>query len=101
QTGIVVDVEAALGAERLPTDIETALYRIVQESLNNVVKHSRARSVTVVVTRRPGAVTAVVEDDGQGFDPESVREDGYGLVGMRERLALIGGQLRIESSPGA
>jgi len=98
QTGITVDFEAAL-PERLPGEVETALYRIVQESLTNVVKHARARNVTVVLTRRGTAVTAVVEDDGQGFDPEQTRDDGFGLVGMRERLSLLDGRLEIESSP--
>ena len=100
QTGIEVQFGAALGAERLPGEIETALYRIVQESLTNVVKHARARHVSIALTRMEGFVTAVVEDDGQGFDPGS-GGDGFGLIAMRERLGLLGGRLRIESSPSA
>ena len=69
QTGIRVRFESGLGPERLPAEVETALYRIVQESLTNIVKHSRARNVSVVLIRKPGAVAAVIEDDGQGFDP--------------------------------
>jgi len=97
QTGLAVDFGAALGEERLPGDVETALYRIVQESLTNVVKHAQARRVSIAVTRGGGSVKVVVEDDGQGFDSASA-DDRFGLVGMRERLALLGGRLRIESS---
>ena len=97
QTGLRVDLEARLD-ERLPADVETALYRIVQEALTNIVKHARARSVSVVLTRGGEAVTALVEDDGRGFalDPNG---DGLGLAGMQERLALLGGRLKIESAP--
>lgn len=98
QTGIQVDFEAALGDTRLPGEIETTLYRIAQEALTNVVKHARARSVSLVVQRRPGSVSAVIEDDGTGFDPESLDDHGLGLLGMQERLALIGGTLELETS---
>src|SRR5438874_865167 len=64
QSGIAVDFEAALGPERLPEEVETAIYRIVQESLTNVVKHAQARHVSVLLTRRSGAAAAVIEDDG-------------------------------------
>jgi signal transduction histidine kinase len=101
QSGISVDFQAALADERLPDEAETALYRIVQESLTNVVKHAQARRVSILLTRKDGAVKAVVEDDGRGFDPERIREDGFGLVGMRERLALLGGRLEIESASDA
>jgi two-component system, NarL family, sensor histidine kinase DevS len=99
QTGISVDFETALANERLPAEVETALYRIVQESLTNVVKHARARRVSILLARRAGVVKAVVEDDGRGFDPTELRDDGFGLVGMRERLALLGGRLEVESRP--
>ncbi len=100
QTGISVDFGAALGDERLPSEVETALYRIVQESLTNVVKHARAENVSIALTKMEGTVKAVVEDDGQGFDPAKT-DGGYGLIGMRERLALLGGHLRIESNSSA
>jgi two-component system, NarL family, sensor histidine kinase DevS len=99
QTGISVDLEVALSDERLPGEAETALYRIVQESLTNVAKHAHARTVTIVVTRGASSVTAVVEDDGVGFDVDQEREGSFGLIGMRERLASFGGKLAIESSP--
>ena len=101
QTGIRVDFHSALGEKRLPGEVETALYRVVQESLTNIVKHANARSVSISVARRESAVAAVIEDDGDGFDPRVVREGGVGLLGMRERLALLDGRVEIESRPGA
>jgi signal transduction histidine kinase len=101
QTGIAIDFAAALGKGRLPGEVETALYRIVQESLTNIVKHARARHVSIALTRMRNSVKVVVEDDGQGFDPEGVGAEGFGLVGMRERLAILGGRLQVESSTGA
>jgi signal transduction histidine kinase len=101
QTGIDVGFEHALGAERLPEEIETALYRIVQEALTNVVKHAAAEHVSVVVARRDGAVTAVIEDDGRGFGAGGSGENALGLIGMRERLGLLDGRLAVESTQGA
>ncbi len=101
QAEIRVDFHSALGAARLPTDVESTLYRVVQESLTNIVKHAQAQNVSVSISRRDSAVVAVIEDDGAGFDPRSVREDGFGFLGMRERLALLDGRLEIESRPGA
>jgi len=98
QTGIEIDFEASIANERLPEEVEIALYRIVQESLTNVVKHARARHVSILLARRNGAVKVVIEDNGQGFDPSEDANGGFGLVGMRERLALLGGRLEIESS---
>jgi signal transduction histidine kinase len=103
RTGLAVDLEARLPAERLSGETETTLYRIVQEALTNVVKHAGAGRVSVLLTRKPGTVVAVVEDDGAGFDPARVVETdtgGLGLVGMRERVALVSGRLTVESSPG-
>lgn len=100
QTGMPVQFESNVGDVRLPEDVETALYRIVQEALTNVVKHAQAQSVSVVVSRTPDAAVAVVEDDGVGFDPKSTRPDGFGVEGMRERVALLDGRLRVESRAG-
>ena len=100
QTGIPVDLEAMLGATRLPPGTETALYRITQEALTNVVKHAHATRVSIVLTRKDASVTAVIEDDGRGFDPGSTREGGYGLLGMRERVELLGGRLNVEANGG-
>ena len=99
QTGIKVDLESRLGEQRLPFDIETALYRITQEALTNVVKHARAKRVSIVLTKRNGAVSAVIEDDGRGIGDDESVNDGLGLLGMRERVALVNGRLSVESSP--
>jgi signal transduction histidine kinase len=72
----------------------------VQEALTNIVKHARSSAVSIVLARARGMVTAVIEDDGRGFSPDGGGE-GLGLLGMGERLALLGGKLKIESSPGA
>jgi signal transduction histidine kinase len=101
QTGIQVDLEPRLGEERLSPDVETALYRITQEALTNVVKHAQANRVSIVLTRRMGSISAVIEDDGRGFGEGEAGENGLGLLGMRERIALVGGRLSVESSPGA
>jgi signal transduction histidine kinase len=101
QSGLQVELEARLGDERLPQDAETALYRVIQEAFTNVVKHSGAQRVSILLQRTNGVAVAVVEDDGKGFDPLAARGDAIGLQGMRERLALLGGRLRIESSSGA
>jgi PAS domain S-box-containing protein len=76
------------------------VYRIVQEALANVARHAGARRVTVRLARQGSRVVATVRDDGIGFDPESVRPGGLGLVTMRERAALIGGALVVRSTPG-
>jgi signal transduction histidine kinase len=102
QTGISVEFIPNLpGDERLPPEVETALYRLVQESLTNVVKHARANSVSIVLTRRDGSASVVVEDDGVGFDSGREAGDGLGLLGMQERVGLLGGRLTVESRPGA
>jgi signal transduction histidine kinase len=101
-TGIEIHLEAQLADERLPGDVETTLYRIVQEALTNVAKHAGARRVSILLVRRGESVTAVIEDDGQGFAQEKPsRDGGIGLAGMRERVALLDGRLQVESSPGA
>jgi signal transduction histidine kinase len=101
ESGVEVDVEAQIGAERLPATVETTLYRIVQEALTNVAKHAEACRLSVTLLRKPGSVVVIVEDDGKGFDPGATGADGLGLTGMRERLALVGGTLKIETSAGA
>jgi signal transduction histidine kinase len=95
-----VDLEIRLGDERLPADVETTMYRIVQEALTNIAKHARATRVSILVTRKGDTAVVVVEDDGGGFDVGG-RTGGLGLSGMRERVALVGGKLRLETSPGA
>jgi signal transduction histidine kinase len=85
-------------SKRLSPELESTVYRLVQEALTNVVKHARADRVDLRVAISNGRVTVDVRDDGVGFDPEA-SNSGFGLVGMRERLALAGGSLTILSSP--
>jgi signal transduction histidine kinase len=100
-SGIGVELEAQIGEERLPSDVETTVYRIVQEALTNVVKHAEATRVSILLVRRDATVTAVVEDDGLGFDPEAAGEDSLGLEGMRERVELHEGRMTVETAPGS
>lgn len=98
---VPVDLAITLGDTRLPEGVETALYRIIQETLTNVIRHARAKSVSILVERRDGSAIAVVEDDGQGFDiGATTGEYHLGLLGMRERAELLGGHLTIESNQG-
>jgi signal transduction histidine kinase len=105
RSGVEIDFHATgLDDNRLPAPVETALYRVVQESLTNVIKHSKARRVSVVLFRSADSVSAVVEDDGRGFDPDScinsIMGNRLGLLGMQERATLLGGSLTVESVPG-
>lgn len=104
QSGVQLDIHAQVEAERLPVAVESAVYRIVQEALTNVARHSGATHTSVVVERHDGQVIAVVEDNGRGFDTEVpggaiASSGGLGLLGMRERAALLGGKVEVESSP--
>jgi signal transduction histidine kinase len=102
QTGMTVEFVSNLpGDGRFPPEVETALYRLVQESLTNIVKHARAKGVSILLTSTSESVTVVVEDDGVGFEPGRETGDGIGLLGMRERVGLFGGRVALESRPGA
>jgi signal transduction histidine kinase len=88
--------------QRLPTAVETALYRVVQEAVTNVVRHARATRVDLLVERRNDRVMVMIEDDGIGFDQHKLqRPDHLGLLGLRERAEALNGTLTVESSPGA
>ena len=104
RVGIAAELHTSgLMDERLASEIETTLYRIAQEALTNVAKHSRARKVDVILERRSDHVLLIVEDDGVGFDSDasgSAGRGGFGLLGMQERAALVGASLQIESTPG-
>jgi signal transduction histidine kinase len=98
--GLEVSTRVALGESgRLAPETENTIYRVVQEALTNVAKHAGADRVRVEVARANGTVEVVVEDDGRGFDPAAAC-DGFGLVGMRERVELTGGRLEIRSDGG-
>ena len=83
--------------QRLPPDVESTVYRMVQEALTNATKHAGAHLLRVDLLARDGLLEVSVTDDGCGFDPERVT-GGFGLTGMRERVALVGGSLRIQSA---
>ncbi len=100
-TGIPVELESRLGENRLSSEVETTLYRVIQEALTNIARHAGARRVSVLLVRRDSSAMAVVEDDGHGFSPEDEQRGGIGLAGMRERLALLDGRLVVESDPAA
>jgi signal transduction histidine kinase len=101
QTKIVVEKEFVGTTPRLPAEIENAIFRVVQESLTNIVRHAQARNVSVVVSLQEDHATVCVEDDGIGFDVDAAFVSRrLGLVGMQERINLAGGTLDIESKPG-
>ncbi len=90
-----------MDSARLPAEMETTLYRVTQEALNNVVRHAQAGRVSVLLERRADRVSLIVEDDGRGFDAAAALKSGrLGLLGMQERATLVGGTLEIESTPG-
>jgi two-component system NarL family sensor kinase len=84
----------------LPCDIETNLLRIAQEAFVNALKHAHANAVQVELTFGSQGIRLCVRDDGRGFHPELLRGKGFGLVGMRERIQSLGGQLTVASQPG-
>ena len=99
-TGIPVEVDLRGIGSDLAEDVQTVLFRVVQEALTNVARHSGATNVSIVASAHHGRLRLVVEDDGAGFDP-AAPTGRLGLAGIRERVEMIGGGLRIESSPGA
>ena len=108
--GIAVDVYSPdLALARLPAEVETALYRIAQETLTNVLKHAAAKAVSLVVRREldgSSGVHLTVEDDGRGFDSDALLQapatgKGLGLIDIRERAALLNGSVTLESRPGS
>ncbi|HEU6443478.1 MAG TPA: GAF domain-containing protein [Gaiellaceae bacterium] len=101
RAGIRVTFEPSVESGRFPDEIETALYRLAQEALTNVVKHAEARHVRVLLTWREGVAALAVEDDGRGFNAQNTSGHRLGIVGMHERAALLDGTVTIASKPGA
>lgn len=98
-TGELLD--SSLKRARFTHEVEINLYRIAQESLNNVYKHSEAKLAEVSIEKRGDLIVLIIQDNGRGFNPKDKmnRDKGIGLIGMKERAALIGGSLEIESAP--
>ncbi len=107
RTHIAVNFHSnGLDTLRPSLEIETTIYRVVLEALNNVARHAQAKHVSIILERRDNHAIAIVEDDGQGFDTEAVmstlrQEHRLGLLGMHERVAQFGGTLTVESTPGS
>jgi len=104
--GIAVRCEFSGFGDRLMPELETALFRVAQEAITNIAKHSGAETVLIQCLERDNRISIEIEDDGKGFAPESLpppaaRERGLGLLGMRERVELFGGTLEIDSAPGS
>lgn len=96
---------SGFGRHRLVPEVETNLYRILQEALNNISKHSKATSVSIMLEKRKSDIVLIVEDNGAGFDiPDKTNvkrsNGGLGILGMRERAAIVGGEIDIESTVG-
>lgn len=100
QSGVSARFKAVNGGHPLPPRVEVALYRIGGEALSNVSRHAGAQRATVRLTITPEQARLTVADDGGGFDPYALPEGRYGLVGLRERAESVGGDLKVESSPG-
>ncbi|NVN84869.1 MAG: sensor histidine kinase [Rhodopseudomonas sp.] len=103
KSSIKCELHMTLDGERLPAAVETTLYRVLQEALTNVVGHAATTHVSVILGLKDQQVTLIVEDDGRGFADNkktSASEGRLGLLGIRERLSLIGGSLKIETAPG-
>jgi two-component system, NarL family, sensor kinase len=100
ESGVSARMQAVNGSRPLPPRIEVALYRICGEALANVARHAGADRATVRLVATPREVRLTVEDDGRGFDPTSVPQNHHGLLGMRERVAMLGGDFAVRSAPG-
>jgi len=100
RTGVALEVDLAGVEGRLPPEVETLAYRVVQEALNNVGKHSGAGRAQVLARRDAAEIELVISDDGRGFDATVSGADGSGLRGMRDRVELFGGRIDIASRPG-
>lgn len=98
RNGLTVSLEIDEGLPPRP-EMETVIFRIYQELVTNILRHSKAEQVSVELYERDGTLVLAVEDDGQGFDPEA-KSDGAGITGMRERAALVNGTIRFDTEPG-
>lgn len=102
RAGIFPEIKVTGEEKRLSSHLEVGIFRTVQEALNNVEKHAKAKSVWVRLDYHQTMITAMVEDDGKGFDPDADRggTESFGMMGMQERVALLDGELKVKSKPG-
>ncbi len=100
EASLPIDLLVTGGNQPLPPRVETGLYRIAQEAINNACQHAQASQITVKLVATPQLVTLTVEDDGRGFDLNEGASGRFGLVGLNERVRLLNGRFHIESSPG-
>lgn len=104
RNNILIEVKSNTNEKRLNSTIEVAVFRVIQEAVMNTVKHANAGKILVKLDFEPNSIIVLIKDNGIGFEAdqylESPRSDSYGLVGMRERLEILGGQLSVKSTPG-
>jgi signal transduction histidine kinase len=100
QAGLQVEAVIRIASKRLASPLETAIFRIVQEGLTNIRRHSQSDRAMIEVTELQDSITVQVRDWGIGFRPEVVDEKSFGLRGIRERVRLLGGQFQLQSAPG-
>jgi two-component system NarL family sensor kinase len=100
QSGVEIDFEQIGGERPLPLRLESGLYRIAQEALNNVRRHAAATQVIIRLTVTPELVELLIDDNGQGFEASQIPAGRFGLLGLQERARLLGGTLRVRSTPG-
>ncbi len=101
RSGVLVSYQVSGAHQPLPVRLEVGVYRITQEALANVEQHAAAQQVKVLLVVTPGSLLLAIEDNGRGFRPEAMPEGRYGLIGINERIHLMGGNLDLQSTPRA
>ncbi|MCR6108042.1 histidine kinase [Salipaludibacillus agaradhaerens] len=99
-TGVSITFQRLGKEQRLPSEMEVAIFRFIQEAVQNACKHAEATEIVVKMEMKKDIVNAVIKDDGKGFDPAVKKEGSFGLVGMKERINMLDGRLSIDSKPG-
>jgi two-component system sensor histidine kinase DegS len=98
-TGITIHYRAIHSEERLPSRMEVAIFRLIQESIQNACKHSEANKIEVKMELKNKLITILVKDDGKGFDTKVHKENSFGLIGMKERVEMLEGKMKVDSKP--
>jgi len=101
--GVKVNLRAVGLKDQLPAEVETAIFRVVQEAITNIARHAQASEASISLTKKDDRLIVRVEDDGVGFDPDQVlqkQQHAWGLRGMEERVTLLGGKFYVGSRPG-